>query len=175
MAVGDVKIADVMVDNYASLKLKHPQRENCSVPHLQISIVSQPRSFLSTRLSCLSPTALVQGWMAFRTNLNRFDCQVERANWTEFSQSLKKSCEYDSRRKSTFELQPYFFVAKLIALKKVRWLSDSNTFRRLSAKCAGYHVFESHQARYENRQVGVGTKRAAELASHIFRCLIENP
>ena len=39
-----------------------------------------------------------------------------------------------------------------------------NAFRRLSAKFAGYHVFESRQARYGNRQVGLGTKRDAELA-----------
>ena len=32
MAVGDDKIADFMVDNYAALKLKHPQRETWSVP-----------------------------------------------------------------------------------------------------------------------------------------------
>ena len=38
----------------------------------------------------------------------------------------------------------------------------------MSAKCAGYHVLESRQARYENRQVGVGTKRGAELTSHVL-------
>ena len=32
MAVGDDKIANFTVDNYAALKLKHPQRETCSVP-----------------------------------------------------------------------------------------------------------------------------------------------
>ena len=32
MSVGDDKIADFMVDNYAALKRKHPQRETCSVP-----------------------------------------------------------------------------------------------------------------------------------------------
>ena len=32
MAVGDDKIADFTVDNYATLKLKQPQREICSVP-----------------------------------------------------------------------------------------------------------------------------------------------
>ena len=31
------------------------------------------------------------------------------------------------------------------------------------------------KARYGNRQVGVGTKRGAELASHVFRSLIESP
>ena len=51
----------------------------------------------------------------------------------------------------------------------------SNTFHRLSAKSAGYHVFKSRQARYGSRQVGVSTKRGAELVSHVFRCLIERP
>ena len=32
MAVDDDKIADFTVDNYAALKLKHPQRETCSAP-----------------------------------------------------------------------------------------------------------------------------------------------
>ena len=45
----------------------------------------------------------------------------------------------------------------------------------MSAKRTGYHVFESRQARYGNRQIGVGTERGAELASHVFRCLIESP
>ena len=81
--------------------------------------------------------------------------------------------------KVLLQLRLYFFGAKLIALKKpdggLRPIAVGNTFRRLSAKCAGYHVFESRQARYGNRQVGVGTKRGAELASHVFRCLIESP
>ena len=54
-------------------------------------------------------------------------------------------------------------------------LAVGNTFRRLAAKCAGYHVFESRQARYGCRQVGVGTKRGAALDSQVFRCLIESP
>ena len=78
--------------------------------------------------------------------------------------------------KVPFELRQYFFGAKLFAQKKsdrgLRPIGEGNSFRRLSAKCAGYHVFESRQAKYGNRQVDVGTKRGA---SHVFRCLIENP
>ena len=81
--------------------------------------------------------------------------------------------------KVPFELRRYIFDAKLIALKKtaggLRAIVVGNTFRRLSANCAGYHVFESRPARYGSRQVGVGTKRGAELASHVFHCLIESP
>ena len=81
--------------------------------------------------------------------------------------------------KVRFELRSYFFGAKLIALKNpeggLRRIAVGNTFRWLSAKCAGYHVFESRQARYGSRQVGVGAKKGAEMASHVFRCLIESP
>ena len=41
--------------------------------------------------------------------------------------------------------------------------------------CPTIYLFESREARYGYRQVGVGTKRIAELASHVFRCLIESP
>ena len=48
--------------------------------------------------------------------------------------------------KVPFELRPYLFGAKLIALKKfdggLRPIAVGNTFRWLSAKYAGYHVFE---------------------------------
>ena len=54
--------------------------------------------------------------------------------------------------KLPFELRPYFFGAKLIALKKpdggLRPVAIGNTLRRLSANCAGYHVFESRQTRH---------------------------
>ena len=77
------------------------------------------------------------------------------------------------------ELQPYLFGAKLIALKKpdreLRPTAVGKTFRRLSAKCTTYHVSESQQAEYRGRQVDVGTRKSAELASHVFRGLIESP
>ena len=82
--------------------------------------------------------------------------------------------------KEPFELRPYFFDAKLILRKKkpdggLRSIAVGKTFRRLSARCAGYHVFEQRQARFGNRQVGVGNKSAAEMASQVFRCLKERP
>ena len=46
---------------------------------------------------------------------------------------------------------------------------------QILTKCAGHHVFELRQARYGSREVGVVTKRGTELASHVFRCLIESP
>ena len=48
--------------------------------------------------------------------------------------------------KVLFELRPYFFGAKLVALKQpegeFRPITVGNTFRHLSKKCAGYHVFD---------------------------------
>ena len=89
-------------------------------------------------------------------------------NGLNFLRTLTNLVNVILEGKVPFELRPYFFGAKLIALKKSDGghcpIAVGNTFRRLSAKCAGYHVFESRQARYGNRQVGVDTKRGAELA-----------
>ena len=180
MAVGDDKIADFTVNNYAALKLKHPQRETCSVPYptdndcfsisdffVHKALMSLPNGS-SARLDGISPQTLkdLTGKSNGQTGLN-------------FLRALPNLVNVILERKVPFELRPYFFGAKLIALKKpdggFRPIAIGNTFRQLSAKCAGYHVFESRQARYGNRQVGVGTKRGAELASHVFRCLIESP
>ena len=177
MTVGDDKIADFTVDNYAALKLKHPQRETCSVPDptdidcfstseffVHKSLMSLPNGS-SARLDGISPQTL-KGLTA-------------KSNGQTELNFLRALVNVILERNIPFKLRPYFFGAKLIALKKpdggLRPISIGITFRRLSAKCAGYHVFESRQARYGNRQVGVGTKRGAELASHVFRCLIESP
>ena len=118
------------------------------------------------------------GWH-FAPSFERLDCQVERANWTEVSESPNKSCECDSRRESTFRTSAELLWCETNCAKKPdggrRPIAVGNILRLLSAKCAGYHVFESRQARYGSRQVGVCTKRGAELASHVFRCLIERP
>ena len=69
-------------------------------------------------------------------------------------------------------LKNCFSFPKLLYVMSI---AVGNTFRQLSAKCAGYHVSESRLARYGNRQIGVGNKRCAELVSNVFRYLIENP
>ena len=85
-----------------------------------------------------------------------------------FLRALTKLVNVILEGKVPFQLRSYFFGAELIALKKpdggLRPIAVGNTFRRLSAKCTGYHISESRQARYGNRQVGVGNKRGAELA-----------
>ena len=172
MAVSDDKIADFTVDN--SLKLKHQQGKTCAVPDpTDISEIFYHKALMSF------PNGSSAWLDGILPNCERFDCQVEPAKWTEFSQSLNKSCECDSRWKSTFGNLDVLLWCKLIAPKKPDGghcrFAVGKTFRRLSAKCAGYYVFESRQARYGNRQVGVGPKRSAELASHVFRRLIESP
>ena len=113
-------------------------------------------------------------------NFGKQDCQVERANSTGqiFSRAISNLMNVILEGKVTFVTPPYNFGAKLIALKKLngglRPLPVGNLFRRLSAKFAVYHVFESRQARYGSRQVRVDSKTGAGLASHVFRGLNES-
>ena len=109
--------------------------------------------------------------MAFRPQFERFDCQVERATGLNIFRALTNFAKMILEGKVPFELRPYFFGAKLIALKKPDGgmcpIAVGNTFCRLSAKCAGYHVIESRRARYGNRQVVVGTERGTEMDPHV--------
>ena len=110
--------------------------------------------------------------------LNDLTAKSNGQTGLNFLIALKNLVNVILEGKVPFELRPYFFGAKLIALKKPdggpRPIAVGNTFRRLSAKCAGNHGFELRQARYGSRQVGVGTKRGAELTSHVIRCSIES-
>ena len=180
MAEGDDKIAGFTVDNYAALKLKHPQMETCSVPDptdfdgfstseffVHKALMSFPNGS-SAGLDGISPQVLkdLTAKSNGKTGLNFLRVSTNLVNVI-------------LERKVPIELRPYFIGAKPIALKKpdggLRPIAVDNIFRRLSAKCAGCHVFESPQARYGSRQVGEGTKCCAELASNVFRCLIESP
>ena len=180
MAVGDDKIEDLTVDNYAALKLKHPQRETCSVPDpTDIDCFSTSEFFVHKALVSF-PNGSSAGLDGISLKiLKEMTPKSNVQTGLNFLRALTNFVNVILEGKLPFELRPYFFGAKLIALKNpdegLRPIAIGNTFRRLSAKCAGYHVFESRQARFGNRQVGVGTKRGAELASHVFRCLIESP
>ena len=118
--------------------------------------------------------------MAFRPQiLKNLTAKWNGQTGLKFLRALTNLVNVIREGKVPLELRPYFFGAKLIALKKpdegLRPIAVGNTFRRLPAKCAGYHVFESRRARYGNQQEGVGTKRGAELASHVYRCWKESP
>ena len=120
--------------------------------------------------------------MAFRPSPEILKDLITKSNGQaglNFHTALKFLVNVILEGKVPFELRPYFFGAKLVALKKpdgrLRPIAVGNIFSQLFAKCAGYHVLESRQARYGNRQVGVGTKRCTELPSHVFGCLMKSP
>ena len=182
MEVGDDKIADFTVHSYAVLKLKHPQREICSVPDpTDIDGFSTSEFFVHKLLmsfpNCSS--AVLDGILPKILKELTAKSNGQTGLNTDFLRALTNFVNVILEGEVPFELRPYFFGAKPIALKKpdggLRSIAVGNSFRRLSAKYAGYNVFESRQARYGSRQVGVGTKKGAELASHVFRCLIKSP
>ena len=180
MAVGDDKGADFIVDNYAALKLKHPQRKTFSVPDPKdIDGFSTSEYFVHKALTSFpkGSCAVLDGILP--QVLKDWTAKSNGQTGLKFLRAVTNLVNVILEGKVPFELRSYFFGVKLIALGKpdgrLRPIAVGNTFRRLSAKCAGYHVFESRQARYGNRQVCLGTKRGAELASHVFRCLIESP
>ena len=106
-------------------------------------------------------------------NLKDLTAKSNGQTGLNFLKALTKLVNVILEGKVPFKPRPYFFVAKIIALKKpdvgLCPIAVGSTFRRLSANCVGYHFFESRQARHGSRQVGVGTKRRADLASHVFR------
>ena len=59
-AVGEDKIADFTVDNYAALKLKRPQRGTCSVPDPTDIDCFSTSAFFVHKALCPSPTAVVR-------------------------------------------------------------------------------------------------------------------
>ena len=172
MAVGDDKIADFTDDNYAALKLKHPQREICSVPdHTDIDCFSTSEFFVHKALMSF-PNGSSAGLDGISPQiLKDLTAKSNGQFGLNFLKALTNLVNVILEGKVPFKLRPYFFGAKLIALKKpdgaLRPIAVGNTFRRLSAKCAGYHVFESRQTRYGSRQVGVGTKSALNWP-HMF-------
>ena len=121
MAVGDDEIADFTVDNYAALKLKQLLRETCSVPD-------------PTDIDCFSTSEFFfhKALMSFRdgssAGLDGISPQVlkdltAKSNGQiglNFLGALTKFVNVILEGKVPFELWPYFFGAKLIALKKAR-------------------------------------------------------
>ena len=67
--------------------------------------------------------------------------KLKRGTGLNFLRGLQNLVNVNLEGKVPFELRPYFFLAKLIALETpdggLRPIAVGNTFRRLSAKCAG--------------------------------------
>ena len=137
IAVGDDKIGDFTVDNLAALKLKHPQRETCSVPDpTDIDGFSTSDCFVHKALMSFH-TGSSAGLDSISTQvLKDLTAKSNGETGLKFLRALTNLMDVIFEGKVPFELRPYFFGAKLIALKKL------NTFRQLSVECAEYHVFE---------------------------------
>ena len=103
MAIGDNNIAGLTVDNYAALKLKHPQSEGCSVP--------------STRLSCPSPTGSSACLVGVLPQiLKNLTAKSNGQTGQFFLRALTNFVNVIGEEKVLFELGTYFFGAKLFVL-----------------------------------------------------------
>jgi hypothetical protein len=75
-------------------------------------------------------------------------------------------------------LRRFFFGANLTALNKkdggVRPIAVGNTFRRLTAKCAGALAMADRKENYGTTQLGYGVPMGCEAAVHSVRSYIEN-
>ena len=118
MAVGDDKIADFTVNNYATLKLKHPQREPCSVPDpTDIDGFSTSEFFVNKSLMSFPNGS--SAWLDRILPKDLKDLTAKSNGQTElnFLGASSNFLNVILEGKVPFELRQYFFGAKLIALK----------------------------------------------------------
>ena len=118
MAVGDDKIADFPADDYAALKLKHPQRETCSVPDpTDVDCFSTSEFFVHKALMSF-PYGFSAGLVGISPQiLKDLTAKSNGQTGLNFLRALTNLLNVILEGKVPFELQPYFFGAKLIALK----------------------------------------------------------
>ena len=118
MAVGDDKFADFTVDNYAALKLEHPQRETCSVPDpTYIDCFSTSEFFVHKALMSF-PNGSSAGLDGISPQiLKDLTAKSNSQTGLNFHRASTNLVNVILEEKVPFELPPYFFGAKLIALK----------------------------------------------------------
>ena len=80
MSVGDDKIAEFSVNNYAALKLKHPQRENCSVPEVDKHQQGWSQFFIKQTLGSNELPSMLEPLGLYRTDGKRPD-EVTMIAW----------------------------------------------------------------------------------------------
>ena len=125
-AVGDNKIADFTVNNYAALRLKHPQRETCSVPDpTDINCFSTSVNFVHKALMSLpnSSSAGLDGILP--QILKDLTAKSNGQTGLNFLRAITNFVNVILEGKIPLELRPYFFGAKLIALKKPDGMTSS--------------------------------------------------
>ena len=165
---------------FPAFKLKHPQSETCSVlDPTDIDFFLNLGVFRPQGSRVLPQRVLCRVRCYFAPNFERFDCQVERANWIEFSQSLNKFCECDSLWKSTFGTSAVFLWCQTHCCKKARW-------RTLSYRCRQYFppvvlkMCRIQCLRMTSSKIWKSPSRCKHQKGYrigltFFRCLIENP
>ena len=120
MAVGDDKIAVFAVDNYTALKLKHPRRETCSVQDpTYVDCFSTSEFFVHKALMSF-PNGSSAGLDGISSQILK--CLTAKSNGQtvlNFLKTLTNLVNVVLEGKVPFELRPYFFGAKLIALKSL--------------------------------------------------------
>ena len=118
MAVGDNKIADFTVDNYSALKLKHPQRETCSVPDpTDINCFWTSEFFVHKALMFYANSSSARLDSILPQILKNLTAKSNGQTGLNFLRALTNLVNVILEGKVPFELRPYFFGAKLIALK----------------------------------------------------------
>ena len=120
MAVGNDKVADFTVDNYAALKLKHPQRETCSAPDpTDIDCFSTTEFFVNESLMSL-PSSSSAGLDGISTQfLKNLTAKSNGQTGLNYFKALPNLVNVILEGKVPFDLRLYFFGAKLIALKSL--------------------------------------------------------
>ena len=120
IAVGDDKIADWMVDNYAALKLKHPQRETCSVQDpTDIDCFSTSEFFVHKSLMSFPNGSSAALDVILPQILKNLTAKSNGQTGLNFLKALTNLVNVILEGKVLFELRPYFFGAKLSALKSL--------------------------------------------------------
>ena len=148
MVVGNDKIADFTVDNYAALKLKHPQRETCSVTDpTYIDGFSTSKSFVHKALMSF-PNGSNAGLDGITPPVSKDSTAMSnRQTRLNFLRALTNLVNVILERKVPFELRPYFFGAKLIYFVLSLWAIISAGYpQNASDTMSSNHVRQDTEA-----------------------------
>ena len=145
MAVGDDKIAYFTVDNYAALKLKHPQRETCSVPDPTDDDCFSTLEFFIHKALMSFPNGSCAGLDGISSQiLKDLTAKSNGQTGLNFLRDLTNLVNVILEGILPFELSPHFFGAKLIALKKpdggLRPIAVGNCPQNVPATMSSNHV-----------------------------------
>ena len=155
--VGDDKIADSTVDNYAALKTKHPQRETCFVPDTTDIEYFSTSEFLVHEALLSFPNISTAGLDGISPNvLKELTAKWIGQTGLTFLRALTNRVNVILQGKVPFDFRPYFFGAVVRKMCRILFLRNTSSKIRKS-------------------KIVIDIKRGAELDSQVFRCLKESP